>query len=93
MSKEQACEFIRKAKSDKALQEKIDNLPTDDLSARRAQFMALAAAAGYSFTGDDLDEIQGMKYPENCELCDEDLEQVAGGAKFCPVKEYGELGF
>ena len=65
MSEEQLKAFIAKVQGDKSLQ--------DQLNAEGADVVAIAKAAGFSITSEDLKE-------HRQDLSDEDLEGVAGGA-------------
>ena len=64
MSEEQLKAFLSKVQADKSLQ--------DQLNAEGADVVAIAKAAGFSITSEDLKE-------HRQDLSDEDLEGVAGG--------------
>ena len=68
MSEEQLKAFIAKVQADASLQEQ--------LKAEGADVVAIAKAAGFAITTDDL-EAQRQNLPEN--LSDDELEGVAGG--------------
>ncbi len=64
MSEEQLKAFIAKVQGDKSLQ--------DQLNAEGADVVAIAKAAGFSITSEDLQE-------HRQDLSDDELESVAGG--------------
>ena len=72
MSLESAKEFTKRLMTDKAFRDKFSSIP--DLAARKSA----VAAAGYSFTKEEMHEaLQHAQKPG--ELSDAELEGVAGG--------------
>ena len=76
MSLESAKEFTKRLMTDKAFRDKFSSIP--DLAARKSA----VAAAGYSFTKEEMQEaVQILQQPG--ELADAELEGVAGGGSSC----------
>ena len=71
MSEEQLKAFIAKVQADSSLQEQ--------LKAEGADVVAIAKAAGFSITAEDLTAYQA----DGRELSDEELEGVTGGGWYC----------
>ena len=73
MSEDQLKAFIAKAQSDTSLQEKLKPAADNDA------IVAIAKAAGFSLSTDDLIKAQSELSEEVEELSEEELEGVAGG--------------
>ena len=71
MSEEQLKAFLEAVKADSSLQEKLKAAGDDDA------VIAIAKAAGFAISADDLKKAQS-------EISEEELEGVAGGLGFCP---------
>ena len=72
---DQLSEFIKKAKSDEELAEKVNNLCAK--GAEVDEIVDLAAEYGFKITDDEIDKLEETKNQR--ELSEEQLERVAGG--------------
>ena len=77
MSEEQLKAFIEKVKADTSLQEKLKAAADNDA------VVAIAKAAGFSLSADDISKAQS-------ELSEEELEGVAGAAGGCVMNSIGQ---
>lgn len=84
MSIDIARQFFDKARSDEALQARLRAAATGTGKERRAALIRIAGEAGFSFSAADLDAAVKMRLNQQHaagELSEDDLEQVAGGAR------------
>ena len=74
MSEEQLKAFIEKVAADASLQQKLKAAADTD------EVIAVARAAGFIISADDIKNSPSLAQSSITELSDEDLEGVAGGA-------------
>jgi predicted ribosomally synthesized peptide with nif11-like leader len=72
--------FLEALMQDKALQEELKNATDADAA------MAIAKQAGYAISLETAKEVMGIE-----ELSEEDLECIAGGRNFTPLKRLTPL--
>ena len=79
MSVEQAQAFVQQAQQDPDLQSRIKSLRPSDTGHGLAELSQIANEAGFPVSVEDFKQLYQLARPEQGELNDAELDQVAGG--------------
>lgn len=80
MSVQAAKDFMRTARKDPDLKEQVDGALMSEGDARADRIVAIGAAAGFTFTGADIESV--IAEAAGAELSEDQLGHVAGGVSW-----------